>query len=166
LLCDEAASECRTTTAPIIATNRYTASPKQGKLFLKLNKNRRANMRFKLYVAIMLGVIVTGAAWAITKPTAIAEPASTEGFGCCVTGDCCCPGQGDCCGIVNVKVEAKGCCSKAEGKKVDCCSTTAKTTNYEAVAVKVGGCCETGNCCCPLAGLCCDPFARLTATRQ
>ena len=44
-------------------------------------------MRSKLSVTLMLGLIVAGAGWAFNKPTANAEPASAEGFGCCVTGD-------------------------------------------------------------------------------
>jgi hypothetical protein len=30
-------------------------------------------------------------------------------------------------------------------------------------AVAAAGCCETGDCCCPGAGLCCDPAAKAKA---
>ena len=90
-------------------------------------------MRSKLSVALLLGLIVAGAAWAFDKPLAKTKPVSTEGFGCCVTGDCCCPGQGSCC---DPKAKAKA------------------TTSIK-IAKTGAGCCATGNCCCPGQGNCC-----------
>lgn len=171
-------------------------------------------MRSKMSAALLLGVLfvgAAGAAWAFAKPSTVAEQANAEafgccvtgdcccpgegsccdptakanaklstktakkGFGCCVTGDCCCPGQGSCCADFTVKVEVKGCCAKkakaeakgcceAPAKKVGCCGNASKATTTQAVSVNSGGCCVTGNCCCPLAGLCCDPFAASSAT--
>ena len=92
-------------------------------------------MRSKLSVALMLCLIVAGSVWAFDQPTVNTEVLSAEGFGCCVTGDCCCPGQGSCCDP-NAKAKAK--------------LNTAKKS-----AKKGFGCCVTGNCCCPGKGSCC-----------
>jgi hypothetical protein len=54
-------------------------------------------MRSKMSAAFGLGLIVAGATWAFSLPTAGAEPVSTKAGGCCVTGDCCCPLAGLCC---------------------------------------------------------------------
>jgi len=84
-------------------------------------------MRFKLFVALVLFPIVAGAAWAFNKPTANAE----QSLGCCVTGNCCCPGQGSCCDL------------------------DARAKEKSVTATKGIGCCVTGNCCCPGQGSCC-----------
>jgi hypothetical protein len=90
-------------------------------------------MHSKLSIAFLLGLIVAGATWASNKPTAKTEPVSTKAAGCCVTGDCCCPGQGS------------------------CCDPTAKAKAPTAIkaAKKGAGCCVTGDCCCPGQGDCC-----------
>jgi hypothetical protein len=80
-------------------------------------------MRLKLFVALMLLPIAAGAAWAFNKPE--------QALGCCVTGDCCCPGQGS------------------------CCDPGAKAKETTVTATKAIGCCVTGNCCCPGQGSCC-----------
>src|SRR5262245_37089804 len=90
---------------------------------------RRTNMRPKTYVALMLALTAAGTAWA-AAPATKAKPADRSG--CCVTGDCCCPGQGDCCATNKRKAEAKtrgcGCCgSKAKAKaccKMACCAAS------------------------------------------
>jgi hypothetical protein len=65
---------------------------------------------------------------------------------CCLTGDCCCPGQGDCC---DPAAKAKA---------------TASGVKY---VKKAGpGCCVTGDCCCPGQGLCCAPVAVTTESKS
>ena len=99
-------------------------------------------MRIKIAVGVVMvlallaaGVTLTYAltgskAKADTPPVVNTEPAN-EVAGCCVTGDCCCPGQGSYC---DPAAKAKA-----------------------ATAVKAASCCLTGDCCCPGHGSCCAP---------
>lgn len=89
--------------------------------------------------ACLLAAAAGGAAWAFngtagshaTVPP-VAQSGEAEPAGCCVTGDCCCPGQGSCCDL------------------------SKRATADEAKSLKkAAGCCSTGNCCCPGAGFCC-----------
>lgn len=68
--------------------------------------------------------IAIGAAWAVSSSTAESE-------GCCVTGNCCCPGKGACCDLTQRKPQS------------------------ELTGVTTESCCLTGNCCCPGKGSCC-----------
>ncbi len=87
----------------------------------------------------VLAFNLTGKAQADT-PVVATEAQVVDAAGCCVTGDCCCPGQGACCDPA-VKVKAN--------------TTT---------AVKKGdGCCVTGNCCCPGQGSCCADLTTVKA---
>ena len=107
-------------------------------------------MRTKLLALAVLGLIAGGTALAITltgrtaqadTPTVAAPAQAIEAAGCCVTGDCCCPGQGACC---DPAAKAKA-------------ATTTKS-------VKTGaGCCATGDCCCPGQGSCCADTATVGA---
>jgi hypothetical protein len=56
---------------------------------------------------------------------------------CCLTGDCCCPAQGECCDPA-----ARGAIS-----------------GVKYVKKAGGGCCATGDCCCPGQGACCGVTA-------
>lgn len=86
--------------------------------------------KFFAYAALVVTLVIGGAAWAFTGTDTPAPQDETAG--CCVTGDCCCPGQGSCCDPTK----------RATG---DIVKTLKKTAN----------CCSTGNCCCPGAGSCC-----------
>jgi hypothetical protein len=91
-------------------------------------------MRSKLSAALLLALLVVGIVWTFT-PAATATPQrAARDPGCCVTGDCCCPGHGDCCDLT-VRAKVK-------------------------VARKAPSCCETGDCCCPGHGSCCGASAR------
>ena len=83
----------------------------------------------KLSLFIMLGLIA-GAAWA-SNQTPIKSDQVQLDAGCCVTGNCCCPGQGACCDV------------------------TKRRSQFSATAAAGSSCCQTGNCCCPGAGACC-----------
>ena len=105
-------------------------------------------MRTKLLALAVLGLIAGGTALAVTltgktaqaDTRTVADPVqAVEAAGCCVTGDCCCPGQGACCDP----------------------AAKAKATTK---SVKAGaGCCATGNCCCPGQGSCCAGTAPASA---
>ncbi len=108
-------------------------------------------MRTKMFSALAVLTVsaACGAAWAFAGPTFNAPtPVTTESqpqvaetaYGCCVTGDCCCPGAGS------------------------CCDPALRVTGEAAKSLKrAAGCCSTGNCCCPGAGSCCAPEAASTA---
>lgn len=106
-------------------------------------------MRTKLIALAVLGLIAGGTAVAFTltgktahadAPAATAEVQAANAFGCCVTGDCCCPGQGACCDpALKAKATATGSVKKGES------------------------CCLTGNCCCPGQGSCCADFTQAKA---
>jgi hypothetical protein len=88
-------------------------------------------MRAKLIALTALVLsIAAGAAWAYST-TSQPAPEPTEA-GCCVTGDCCCPGQG-------------ACCDHEKRAAPDVANSLVKSES----------CCQTGNCCCPGAGSCC-----------
>ena len=111
-------------------------------------------MRTKLFAIAVLGLIAGGTALAFTltgktaqadTQTVAAPVQADEAAGCCVTGDCCCPGQGACC---DPAAKAKA---------------TATTTK----SVKAGaGCCTTGDCCCPGQGSCCAATATPSAKAE
>ena len=98
-------------------------------------------MRTKIFAVavVALGLLVGGIALAFTltgsKAQADPPPAAPEQpvavAGCCVTGDCCCPGQGS------------------------CCAPAAKAKAKTAAVKKAASCCLTGDCCCPGHGACC-----------
>lgn len=98
-------------------------------------------MKPRLFAAPAVGVAVAagGAAWAFTgsgRPVPITEPAPLPAAGCCVTGDCCRPGQGS------------------------CCDPALRVTGEAAKSLpRAASCCSTGTCCCPGAGSCCAPAA-------
>ncbi len=87
-------------------------------------------MRTKLLAVVPFVVVVlaAGAGWAISAQTSDGTGVAVS-ESCCVTGDCCCPGAGD------------------------CCDQSARSATK--VVKKGDGCCVTGNCCCPAAGACC-----------
>lgn len=103
-------------------------------------------MRTKYMIAVACGLLVAGTALAFgltttslragDHPTAT-EPATVETDNCCLTGDCCCPGQGA------------------------CCDPAAKAASSTVRYVKKAGagCCSTGDCCCPGQGSCCGVTA-------
>lgn len=99
-------------------------------------------MRTKMSVALLLALLAVGAAWA-AAPAPKAEQASAARFGCCVTGDCCCPAHGACCAT--------------DGK--------AKVAKDAKAARKGSGCCLTGECCCPGRGDCCATVKAETKAR-
>jgi hypothetical protein len=111
-------------------------------------------MRTKYIVAaLVVAASVAGTAWAFntTKnaqvidgqaPVASTEVKTIETDNCCLTGDCCCPGQGACCDLT----------AKAK----------AATSGVKYVKKAGAGCCATGNCCCPGAGSCCASSATST----
>lgn len=92
--------------------------------------------KFLAAAGLVAALTAGGAAWAFSGGT----PAPVEGVptvlaadaDCCVTGACCCPGQGACCDLSKRATAA-----------------VAKTLK------KADGCCATGDCCCPGAGACC-----------
>lgn len=90
--------------------------------------------KYMVVAGVLAVLVVGGVAWgfAVGKPADTPPAAQTEGAGCCVTGDCCCPGQGSCCDT---------------SKRVS--AEVAKTLT------KAAGCCSTGQCCCPGQGSCC-----------
>jgi hypothetical protein len=97
-------------------------------------------MRSKVFVglALVVGLAAGGVAWGFSGSAnrdeaapAIQQEVATPAAGCCITGDCCCPGQGACCDV----------------------SVRAKVTTV--VAKKATSCCVTGDCCCPGRGACC-----------
>lgn len=103
-------------------------------------------MRTKLLAIAVLGLLAGGTALAFTltgktaqadTETVAAPVQAVEAFGCCVTGDCCCPGQGACCDP----------------------AARAKATSS---VKKAAGCCATGNCCCPGQGSCCGDRTQVT----
>jgi hypothetical protein len=87
--------------------------------------------------ALLVALVAGGAALAFngfTSAESNAAPIATtiDAAGCCVTGDCCCPGAGSCCDL------------------------TKRATGDSAKDLKKAeNCCSTGNCCCPGAGSCC-----------
>ena len=101
-------------------------------------------MRTKYIIAIACGLLVAGTALAFGLTTngvrgsdssSTVETTTVETDNCCLTGDCCCPGQGSCC---DPALKAKAAASVVKYTK------------------KAGaGCCATGNCCCPGQGSCC-----------
>ena len=100
-------------------------------------------MKLMKFLPLALVLTVAGVAWgfgasAATKNTD--NPAATvETDNCCLTGDCCCPGQGACC---------------------DPAVKAASATSGVKYVKKAGaGCCSTGNCCCPGQGACCGVTA-------
>jgi hypothetical protein len=104
-------------------------------------------MRIK-YIAAACGLLVAGTALAFNFATsgvragdlpATTETATVETDNCCLTGDCCCPGQGSCC--------------DPETKAM------AATSAVKYVKKAGAGCCATGNCCCPGQGSCCGVAA-------
>lgn len=104
-------------------------------------------MRTK-HIALAFGLLIAGAALAVGLGTSslragdhetTAEKATVETESCCLTGDCCCPGQGECC---DKEVKAK-----------------AATSTVKYVKKEGAGCCFTGNCCCPGKGSCCGGTA-------
>ena len=107
-------------------------------------------MRIKMYALAVaaVGLIAGGTALAFTlagkaqadAPAVAAEAQAANAFGCCVTGDCCCPGQGACCDP----------------------AAKAKATATTGVK-KAAGCCVTGNCCCPGQGACCADLTKAEA---
>ncbi|MFO0800558.1 MAG: hypothetical protein U0804_24075 [Gemmataceae bacterium] len=100
-------------------------------------------MKLMKYLPLALVLTVAGVAWgygasAATKNTDN-PPATVETDNCCLTGDCCCPGQGACC---------------------DPAAKAASATSGVKYVKKAGaGCCSTGNCCCPGQGACCGVTA-------
>ena len=109
-------------------------------------------MRTKLFAIAVLGLIAGGTALAFTltgktaqadTQTVAAPVQADEAAGCCVTGDCCCPGQGACCDP----------------------AAKAKATATTGVK-KAAGCCATGNCCCPGQGSCCAATATPSAKAE
>lgn len=88
-------------------------------------------MKLTKFLPLALVLTVAGMAWgfgasASSKNTEYSA-ATVETDNCCLTGDCCCPGQGDCCGVAaatattttgeekscsSAKTEKKGCCTK------------------------------------------------------
>jgi hypothetical protein len=107
--------------------------------------DKEIEMRTK-YIAAACGLLlVAGTALAFSLATsgvragdapATVEPTTAETDNCCLTGDCCCPGQGSCCDPA----------AKA----------AAATSGIKYVKKAGAGCCATGNCCCPGQGSCCD----------
>jgi hypothetical protein len=106
-------------------------------------------MKTKMFAALAVAVAVAagGAAWAFTEssqpvlpnePTQ--QPTAVAAVGCCVTGDCCCPGQGSCC---DPALRVTGEAAKSLNRAVSCCST--------------------GACCCPGSGSCCAPAVAVTS---
>jgi hypothetical protein len=103
------------------------------------------NMRTKYLAGIIAALAVAGTALAYTmnnsvskatfSPTTTAETNPVETDNCCLTGDCCCPGQGLCCDSA----------AKAQ----------ANDSGIKYVKKSGAGCCVTGDCCCPGQGLCC-----------
>jgi hypothetical protein len=109
-------------------------------------------MRTKMFAlaVVAMGLIAGGTALALTlrrtkaqvdNPPAATEAQALKADGCCVTGDCCCPGEGACCDPV-LKAKAK-----------------AATTRVK----KGAGCCVTGDCCCPGQGSCCADLTKVDA---
>ena len=89
------------------------------------------------FACLLVALAAGGAAWAFSgtaagdTATLVVQSSEAEVVGCCVTGDCCCPGQGTCCDL------------------------TKRATAEATKSLKKAGCCSTGNCCCPGAGSCC-----------
>lgn len=114
-------------------------------------------MRTKLFAILGLAAacLFSGATWSLSgtakfdgpatpiSVTAEASEADAAALSCCVTGDCCCPGQGDCCDL----------------------TVRAKNVSAPKPAKRGGGCCVTGNCCCPGQGSCCAAKTEATATK-
>lgn len=100
-------------------------------------------MKLMKFLPLALVLTVAGVAWgygasAASKNTDISA-ATVETDNCCLTGDCCCPGQGACC---------------------DPAVKAASATSGVKYVKKAGaGCCSTGNCCCPGQGACCGVTA-------
>lgn len=103
--------------------------------------------KYMAALAAVAGLLVAGTALAYTLNTrnvrADDHPAPTvtevETTNCCLTGDCCCPGQGSCCDPA----------AKA----------AAETSGVKYVKKAGAGCCATGDCCCPGRGSCCAATA-------
>jgi hypothetical protein len=100
------------------------------------------------YIAVAFGLLIAGTALAVGlsttslragDKTTTTETATVETDNCCLTGDCCCPGQGDCC---DPELKAK-----------------AASSTVKYVKKAGAGCCSTGNCCCPGQGSCCGVAA-------
>jgi len=92
--------------------------------------------KFFALAGLLVALAAGGAAWAFTGGNPVQADAApvtqvTEA-GCCVTGDCCCPGQGSCCDL-----------------------SKRATADVAKTLKKAASCCSTGNCCCPGAGSCC-----------
>jgi hypothetical protein len=112
--------------------------------FRRFHQHTEIEMRTK-YIAgavVGLGLLIAGGMLAFNLTTgnvrADNTPDAVESDSCCVTGDCCCPGQGSCC-------------------------DPAKRVAGAVKATKGTSCCVTGDCCCPGQGSCCDPNAKAKA---
>ena len=125
-----------------------TAGGTDDLIYFAKHNDKEIEMRTK-YIAVACGLLIAGTALAFnfnsngvragdsTPPApTTSETATVETDNCCLTGDCCCPGQGDCC---DPAVKAK-----------------AATSGVKYVKKAGAGCCATGNCCCPGQGSCCD----------